>query len=449
MSPKGCGALRLLIILAGLALAPDVVLPQTTSPPLAATMDSIPESAIPKAARIRPGVRFDPAAATAAYIATIPAQSRARSDAYFEGGYWIQLWGFVITVGLMLLLLNLGWSRRLWEWADRVGRWRGAKTFLYYAAFTIITTVLTFPWTTYTSFLREHAYGLATQTFGGWLWDQVKSLLVGIVLGGVTVAALYAVVRRLPRSWPAWGAAVLVLFVIFGALIGPVFIAPLFNKYTPLTDARIRDPILRLARTNGINTDKVYVVDESRQTTRVSANVSGILGAQRISLNDNLLRRCTLPEVAAVMGHEMGHYVLHHVYQFIVFYTLVIVAGFAILRSGYLWARERWGERWGIGAIDDPAGFPLVVLILTVYFFLLTPVFNTVIRSNEAAADIFGLNAVREPDAAALVDLKLVEYRKVDPGQIEEFLFYDHPSPRNRIYQAMQWKAEQQAPSTR
>jgi STE24 endopeptidase len=447
MIPHRRAALARLAV-AALTLTPATVLPQTPAPPLAATIDSIPESAIPEAARIRPGVPFDPAAATAAYIATIPARDRARSDAYFEGGYWIQLWGFLIGMGILLLVLNLGWSRRLRAWAHRLGRWRWPTTFLYYAGFSVITTVLTLPWTTYTGFLREHAYGLATQTFGSWLWDQVKALLIDVILGGLVVAALYAVVRRLPRTWPIWGAAACVLFVVIGALIGPVFVAPLFNKYTPLTDARIRDPILRLARTNGIETDKVYVVDASRQSTRVSANVSGILGTERISLNDNLLRRCTLPEVAAVMGHEMGHYVLHHVYMFVLFYTLVIVAGFAILQRGFLWAMRRWGDRWGIRGVDDPAGLPLALMILSSYFFVLTPAFNTFTRADEAAADIFGLNAARQPDASALVDLKLVEYRKVDPGPIEEFLFYDHPSPRNRIYQAMEWKAEQLAPAS-
>jgi len=317
---------------------------------------------------------------------------------------------------------------------------------VYYGGFTLIIATLTFPFVVYTGFLREHAYGLATQSFGGWMRDQLVGLTVDLLLGGLSVAALYAVVRRLPRSWPAWGALVAVALTIVTFLIGPVFIAPLFNKYTPLTDARIRDPILRLARANSIAVDRVYVVDASRQTTRISANVSGILGTQRISLNDNLLRRCTLPEIQAVMGHEMGHYVLHHAYQMVVFFALVIVAGFVVLRSGFAWAAARWGQRWGVRGIDDPAGFPLVVLVFSIYLFVLTPAINTYIRANESAADIFGLNAVRAPDAFALVDLKLVEYRKVDPGPIEEFLFYDHPSPRARIYQAMQWKAEELAP---
>jgi STE24 endopeptidase len=269
---------------------------------------------------------------------------------------------------------------------------------------------------------------------------------VSLVLGGVAVAVLYEVLHRFPRRWPALGAAVTIAFVVIGALIAPVFIAPLFNRYTVLTDARIREPILRLSHANGIAADRVYVVDASRQTTRISANVSGLLGTERITLNDNLLRRATLPEIESVMGHEMGHYVLLHIYQLIVFFALVTVAGFALLRAGFARAVERWGGRWGIRGIDDPAGLPLFTLIFSAYLFLLTPVLNTYVRSTEAAADIFGLNAARQPDGFALIALKLAEYRKLDPGPIEELLWYDHPSGRARIRMAMQWKAMESHP---
>jgi STE24 endopeptidase len=234
----------------------------------------------------------------------------------------------------------------------------------------------------------------------------------------------------------------MMVFAIFGALIFPVFIAPLFNRYTVLADARIREPILRMARANGIAADRVYVVDASRQSTRISANVSGLLGTQRITLNDNLLRRTSLPEIEAVMGHEMGHYVLHHIYQAIVFFTLLIVAGFALLRFGFAWAAARWGERWGVRTPEDVAGLPLMVLLFTSYLFVLTPLTDSFTRANEAAADIFGLNASRQPDGFAVIALKLAEYRKLDPGPLEEVLLFDHPSGRARIRMAMEWKAE-------
>jgi STE24 endopeptidase len=413
------------------------------------TGDSIPLQLIPLAARLRPGAPLDPDAATRAYLASVPADLRARSDAYTEGGYWIQLWGVLLTVAIMLLLLHRGWSRAMRDWADRRVRLRPTRTFLYYALFTIVVALLSFPFSVYTGFVREHAYGLATQRFGGWMRDQLVGLGVSLVLGGIAVVVLYEVLRRFPTGWPALGAAVATAFVVIGALIAPVFIAPLFNRYTLLTDARVREPILRMAHTNGIATDRVYVMDASRQTTRISANVSGLLGTERITLNDNLLRRASLPEIESVMGHEMGHYVLHHVYQLIVFLALVILAGFAVLRAGFAWAVARWGARWGVGGIADPAGLPLVTLIFSLYLFLLTPVLNTYVRTTEAAADIFGLNAARQPDGFALIALKLAEYRKLDPGPVEEFLWFDHPSGRARIRMAMVWKAGAGTPGSR
>jgi STE24 endopeptidase len=412
-----------------------------------AVVDSLPTSAVPPAARLRSGVPFDPAAATSAYLATVPPATRARSDAYFEGGYWLHLWDVLLNAAIMLLFLSLGWSRRLRDWAERRGRPRWVRNLLYFVGFTLISSALSLPYTVYSGFVREHAYGLATQGFGGWMRDQLVGLAVSLVLGGLLVIALYGVLRRFPRSWPAVGAGTMVVFLILGALIAPVFIAPLFNRYTLLTDARVRDPILRLARANGIAVDRVYVMDASRQSTRISANVSGLLGTQRITLNDNLLRRASLPEIEAVMGHEMGHYVLYHVYQAIVFFTLLIVAGFGLLRVGFAWAAGRWGERWGVRTPDDVAGLPLMVLLFSIYLFMLTPVTNTFSRNTEAAADIFGLNAARQPDGFAVVALKLAEYRKLDPGPLEEDLFFDHPSGRARIRMAMQWKAESQGPA--
>jgi len=407
----------------------------------ASVSDSLPALKIPAAAQPRPGVPLDPDSATAAYLATVPAGVQERSHAYTNGGYWLQLGGFLLSSAILVLLLHAGWSRRLRDWAERRSRRSAVRTFLYYVGFTLAVTLLGFPLTVYAGFFREHAYGMATQGFGGWLRDQVVGLGISIVLGGAAVTALYGVLKRYPRTWPAIGSIVGVAFLVFASVIAPVFLEPLFNRFTPLTDVRIRDPILRLAHANGIAVDRVYVQDASRQTTRISAHVSGLLGTQRIVLNDNLLRRATLPEIEAVMGHEMGHYVLGHLYQFLVFFTLVILAGFAILRVAFARASERWGARWGVRGIDDPAGLPLLTLILSVYLAALTPVLNSYIRASESAADAFGLNAARQPDGFAQIALKLAEYRKLDPGPLEELLWFDHPSGRTRIHMAMQWKA--------
>jgi len=272
--------------------------------------------------------------------------------------------------------------------------------------------------------------------------DQLVQFAVSVLLGIILLVPLFWLVRRLGRNWWLWGAAVSILFVAFVSLIAPVYIFPLFNKYTKLQDARIKDPILSMARANGIPATEVYEFDASRQSNRVSANVSGFASTLRISLNDNLLRRCTLPEIETTMGHEMGHYVLNHAYKGLVMMGVLAVIGFAFLRWGMDYALVRWGQHWDVRGITDVAVLPLGVIVLSLYFFLITPVTNTITRTMEYEADMYGLNAAQQPDGEANVDLLLGEYRKMDPGPLEEFIFYDHPSGRTRITAAMRWKAE-------
>jgi STE24 endopeptidase len=196
--------------------------------------------------RLHRGVRRERRRASGQDVAA----RRARSDAYFEGGYWL-LWDYLYGAGIALLLLGRGWSARMRDLAQRVTRFRSGQAMLYWIQYLLAVTVLGFPLAVYEGFFREHKYGLATQTFGPWLGDQAKGLLVGLVTGGLLVVALFAVVRKLGRSWWLWGAGVTSLFIVIGALIAPVFIAPLFNTYTKLSDARVRDPILSMARANG------------------------------------------------------------------------------------------------------------------------------------------------------------------------------------------------------
>lgn len=390
----------------------------------------------------QPSANFNVDAATRAYLAQIPPSAKARSDAYFEGGYWLILWDFLYGVIVALVLLNLRWSAAFRNFAERLTRFKPLQTAVYWAEYFAVTSVLTFPLAVYGGFFREHKYGLATQTFGPWMGDQLKGLLLGLLFGAVAVMALFGVVRRLPRTWPLWGAIVAIVFLMFGILISPVYIAPLFNKYTRLNDPKITGPILSMARANGVGAKDVFEVDASSQTTRMSANVSGFANTMRITLNDNLLRRGSPEEIQAVMGHEMGHYVMNHIPKAILFFAVIIVIFFAYLRWGLAWSLARWGERWQIRDVGDTAVLPLVALLASIFFFVLTPVSNTYTRVQEHEADMYGLNASRQPDGFAQAAIHLGEYRKMDPGPLEEWIFFDHPSGRNRIHDAMQWKAE-------
>jgi STE24 endopeptidase len=399
----------------------------------------VPLGAIPTAAATRP---LDPVAATRAYLATVSPEAHARSDAYFEGGYWLILVGFVVGAAIALLLLHTGASARMRDIARKVTGVRAVHAAVYWVLYLLATTILSFPFTVYTDYLREHAYGLSNMTFGAWVGDQGKGLGVGCVAGALFLPLLYLVLARAKRTWWLWGTAVTIVFAAFVTAVAPVYVAPLFNKYEAVTNEAVKGPILSMARANGISATNVWEFDASRQSNRVSANVSGLFGTERISLNDNLLKRCSIEEVEAVMGHEMGHYVLNHVFKGLLELGIIIVVGFGLVWFLFERIRERFGATWRLEGVDDPAAFPLLLLLFSTYLFVLTPVLNTMVRTQEAEADIFGVNASGQPDGMAQVALKLGEYRKLDPGPVEEFFFFDHPSGRNRIEMAMRWKAE-------
>ncbi|HEX9050409.1 MAG TPA: M48 family metallopeptidase [Anaeromyxobacter sp.] len=384
---------------------------------------------------------LDPSAATRAYLDLLSPERKARSDAYFEGGYWLQLWGFLYAVAVYLLLLATGLSARMRNLAERVG-WRWIQPGIYWVLFLTATSVLTLPLAVYQDWWRERRYGLSNLTFGGWMGEQGKALLLGAILGAVAIAVLYAVIRRVQAALWLWASVVAIAFQAFFMVIYPVAVVPVFNHPSRLADERVVRPVLALARANGIGTGDVWEIDASKQTTRVSANVAGFLGTERITLNDNLLNRASLPEIEAIMAHEMGHYVLNHVYKTLLQLALVSGVGFWVVLRAFERLRARRGARWQVRGIADPAGLPLLALVFTAFMFLVTPVLNTIIRVQEQEADLYGLNAAAQPDGFARAALDVSEYRKMEPGPIEEALFYDHPSGRTRIFSAMRWKAE-------
>lgn len=402
--------------------------------------DLPPGLQIPDAAK--PGPNFDVDLATQAYLDLLTPEQRALSDAYFEGGYWLQLWGFLYGLAVAAIFLCTGLSRRLRDLGRRVSHRPWLQTLVYALLWLLVGFALSLPLAIYTGFMREHQYGLATQTFGAWFGDQLKGLLISLIILAPVVALLYAAVRRTGERWWVWasgGAFVLILFLI---MLAPVFVDPLFNDYKPLRAGAVRESVLSLARANLIPTDNVVEFDASRQTTRISANVAGFLGTTRVALNDNLLNKTSEPEIKAVMGHEMGHYVLNHALRLTVYLSLVIAFGFWFVHRTLDWALARWGTRLGLEGRTDPAALPLAVAVFSLFFLLATPLTNSIIRQAEAEADAFGLDAAQEPNGFAMAAMRLSTYRKLAPGTLEEIVFYDHPSGYQRVHASMIWLKE-------
>ncbi|MFM5892960.1 MAG: M48 family metallopeptidase [Novosphingobium sp.] len=411
-------------------------------------------AALPTAAH---AAGFDVEQATRAYLDTLQGPARAKSDAYFEGGYWLILWGTLVSVLIDGLLLRFGLSVRFRNLGERARAWadgfKGIARFLLRRVtnptwitalcYSLAGFFLTLPWAIYTGFVRQKQYDLMNQSFGAWLIDVGKELGLQLAFFPLLVVVVYAVIRRFPKNWWIAATGVVGAFLAVIILLGPVYISPLFNKYTELPAGPIRDRIVAMARSKNIPAEHIYLFDASKQSKAISANVSGIGPTMRISLNDNLLNRSTPQEIAAVMGHEMGHYVLNHVWWSLAFFGGL--AAFALFLLSRLAPAliARYGAGWGgIRDIGDPASMPVLAILFSVFGLIATPLTNTLIRVDESQADAFGLDVAQEPDGFASVAMKLSEYRKIEPGPIEEMLFFDHPSGANRVRMSMQWKKD-------
>ncbi len=388
----------------------------------------------------------DPAAATEAYMARISPAAKSRSDAYFEGGYWLQLWDLLVGVVAAIILLRSRVLARFRDWVSGKIRITWLSDTLTAVAYSVLAALLIFPLNVYEGYYREHLFGLSNQTALAWLGEDMIGLCVNSLVTGMSVGLLYIALRRARDSWWIWGAGIGVF--VFGVLmlLGPTYIDPLFNTYKPIADDQIKTPVLAMMRANGVPIENLYQFDASKQSNRASANVSGVFGSAAVRMNDNLLTRSSVGEIKAVLGHELGHYTMNHVYKGWMEIGLMLVFGFAFVNWALNASIARWGHSFGITDRADVAGLPLFVAIFSVYMFLATPITNSLIRAQEAEADTFGLNASAEPLGFSEAMLKLTEYRKSDPGTVEEFVFFDHPSPRKRIYSAMRWRAEHLAP---
>jgi STE24 endopeptidase len=384
---------------------------------------------------------FNPEEATQAWLATLGPEATARSNSYFEGGYIIDFASTALSIIVAGLLLVLGWAKGVRTWLEQKLKWFPLVAFGSSLFYIIVSSVLTFPFSYYVGFVRQHEYNLSTQTFPEWFNEQMIGLGIGVLIGSIFLTILYVIIRAARKTWWIWGSAVTIAFAAVMSMLYPVYIAPLFNTSTPMEQSELRDSIIALAQANGVPADNVYVYDRSRQTNSISANVSGFGPTTRISLADTLLERTSPEAVRAVMAHEIGHYVLRHNISGLIFSSILIVISFAFVHFTFSWASKN--ERWGIRDISDPAGLPLVMVLLAVVGLITGPLQRNLIYFNEQQADMFGLNAAREPDGFAEASVLLSEYRKMEPSAFEEFFFYDHPSGWNRVHNSMVWKAHE------
>jgi STE24 endopeptidase len=391
---------------------------------------------------------FDPAAATAAYLAQLPPETHARATAYTQGGHWLLLWGAVVSVLVGWIVLRSGVLVKIRNGVERHRSRPWLAVLAVLAVDGVAEAALAFPWTAYDDWWRERAYGLTSRDFGGWAGEWALMAAISLVISLILMSLIYALIRRAPRTWWIWSGGLTGLFMILIIVLAPVYIMPLINSYEPAPPGPVRDAVVAMANANGVPSDKIFVYDGSKQSNRYTANVAGLGGTARIAMSDVMFKKgADLAEVRGVVGHEMGHYAHQHAIWIAGAFGLLALAGFFLVDRLFPLVLRLTGAK-GVTGLSDPAGAPVIAILIAVMGLLATPLQTSITRITEADADRYSLEHVGEPDGLSRALVKTIEYRAATPSRLEEVLFYDHPSVGSRIRRAMDWKAAHPRPGT-
>ncbi|MBD3165893.1 M48 family metalloprotease [bacterium] len=367
------------------------------------------------------------------HVVVPPATEKAMRYYHSGNGLWAfsTLYGFAVP----LVILFTGFSAILRNWARRFSKGWWLEVVVYLLLFTAITFLLNLPLDYYSGYVRQHAYDLSNQSFGKWFGDELKGFAVGMILTALVMWVPYALIRKFPRTWWAWFSAGSLPFILLFMLIQPIWIAPLFNKFGPMKDKTLEAKILNLAETAGIQGGRVFEVDKSVDTRAVNAYVTGFAGSKRIVLWDTLLKKLKEDEVLFVMGHEMGHYKLGHVYQMIGLAVVMVFAGMFTVHRTSGWFIRKFKHRFGFDGMGDIASYPLLILLFSLVAFVLQPGMMAFSRHNERVADKFGLEITRDNQAAAAAFVKLQHENLGNPypGPLYTFFRASHPPIGDRV----------------
>ena len=379
---------------------------------------------------------FDVEAATAAYIDGLGEEALAQAAAYTTGNQWLMLWGLLISAMVTLIIIRTGW---LTKTDDKLSK-RGfiIRVFSISAVYLVVSKVLEMPWSVFSGWWRETEYGRTSQPLMDFLSQGLLALAISALLFSFFMVAIYAFIQKAKRLWWLWGGTFSGVCVAVLMMVGPTYIAPLFNDYQPVPPGEVRDAVEAMAINAGIPTDRIFMYDGSRQSNNFTANVAGIGGAARIAISDVALDEATLDEVKAVTGHEIGHYKLGHVWDGVFLTIVIVMASFFIADKAFNAVARLFGAQEDIG---DPTTVPVLLFLVGVIGIVTQPMSNTLSRMNETEADHYSYEMVDLPDGMASALVKTAEYRNPRPGKLEEWLFYTHPSVEQRVRAAMEWKA--------
>lgn len=385
---------------------------------------------------------FDPQAATAQYIDSLGPQALQKAHDYTVGGHWLLLWNLLVAALTTWLIVRSGLLDRL---EAKLGeRRKSARAFVVSAVFFVLSGLLSLPWALYAQWWRQKSYGLSSQPVGDFLGQNMLQLAIVALVGGLFMLGVYTLIRRTGRRWWLWSGALTAAALAFMMLLSPILIEPMFNKYEPVPPGAVRDAVVEMAAKAGIPQDRIFMYNGSRQSNNFTANAGGVGGSARVAISDIAMKQASLDEVRAVTGHEIGHYVLGHVWYGVLIYSLLAMLLFFLTDRWFAPVARAFGSRAGVG---DPRGVPVLLFLVTALGLLALPITNTLSRTIETQADAYSLRTENKPDALSTALVKTAAYRYPRPSALEEVIFYDHPSVERRVRTSMEWKAAHPEPA--
>lgn len=427
-APLGFG--RTAAPLPDVAAVASVAAPQSSQP-----QSGVPDDAAPQAPEQASEKKVT------AYTLPPDLYRKARDLGRFHARFaWID---FFYGIFVLWVILYWRFGPQFRDWAESASRNRFLQAAIFAPLLLLTMAILSLPSDIYENSV-ERKYGLSVQSWGSWFWDWTKGQFLGILLGIILVSILYAVIRSSPRRWWFYFWLTSLPIIVLLVFIQPVIVDPMFHKFEPLQQ---KDPALtasleKMVQRAGVNIppERMFWMGAGEKTTELNAYVTGIGASKRIVVWDNTIAKMNTQEIVFVVGHEMGHYVLNHIWKGLLFAAVFLFVVFYLGFRTIGWLLRRFGGAWGIRGVDDWASLPALLLLISIYSFIANPVQSAVSRHFEHQADQYGLEVTHglTPDSSQVAAQAFQVLGEVDlsdptPSPVTVFMFYSHPTIPDRI----------------
>ena len=374
---------------------------------------------------------------------SLPPDKLAKAEALYQTRSSLYLIGILLGIVVPWLLLKMRVAPAFRDIAERASKNGFVQALVFVPLVTLLIAIISLPVDIYEQHISR-AYGLSVQSWGSWAGDWCKAQGLLLMIAVPVVFGLFRVIRRSPERWWFYFWLLTVPFMVLVIFVTPVILDPMFNTFEPLEE---KQPLLvreieKVTHRGGLTIprERMFEMEASEKVTTYNAYVTGIGATKRVVVWDNTSRDLTVPETLFVFGHEMGHYVLNHIYKGLAFAAIVMLPGFWLGRRMALAMLARWGEGWHIRDINDLAALPVLMLTFSLLMLVGEPIGNAFSRHLEHQADIYGLEVTHGlfPDngavaASSFQKLGEKSYDYPAPNRVLVFWSYTHPSISDRI----------------